>query len=87
MEPTALEIPARQPVEAVALQCCRLGTVQGDGYALIPPAIPQRVDSAVAVNRVAIQTQLHERGQMIECQRRQLSQLVAVQGTAGGIRV
>lgn len=78
-----MKVPAAESAEAVTLQRRWLCTVQGYGDPLVPPAIPERVDAAVAVNRVAIQTQLLESGQIIERQRRQLSQLVAVQETAG----
>lgn len=82
-----MEVPAAQSAEAVTLQRRWLCTVQGNGDPLVPPAFPERVDAAVAVNGVAIQTQLLESGQIIEGQRRQLSQLVAVQGTAGQSKI
>lgn len=60
-------------------------TVQRDDHPLPlhrqVPAIPERVNGAVAFNRVAIQTQLLKGGQTVKGERGQLGQLVVVQET------
>lgn len=90
MSLTALEMLTGEGVKAVSLQSSRLCTVQRDDYPLPlhrqVPAIPERVNGAVAVNRVAIQTQLLKSGQTVKGKRGQLGQLVVVQETKGRSR-